>query len=197
MLCDQRLSAPPSQPYQRPSRTFIRVGVLRSTSAAATPRTLLSVQLRSGTWQVPHEKRPLTDRRVSKNRRSPNSIAARRPEARLVGSAAGGVGQGPCARIARISASVKCTSSAARPASGANATKSRATALVRIVRGYHSPVTIKSDKWIRRMAAEKAMIEPFEPAQVKAVDGKRIVSYGNSSYGYDIRCSTEFKIFTN
>jgi len=58
-------------------------------------------------------------------------------------------------------------------------------------------VTIKSDKWIRRMAAEHRMIEPFEPGQVKEVDGKRIVSYGTSSYGYDIRCSNEFKIFTN
>ncbi|HLX81340.1 MAG TPA: dCTP deaminase [Burkholderiales bacterium] len=58
-------------------------------------------------------------------------------------------------------------------------------------------MTIKSDKWIRRMAAEHRMIEPFEPGQVKEVDGKRIVSYGTSSYGYDIRCSNEFKIFTN
>jgi len=57
-------------------------------------------------------------------------------------------------------------------------------------------VTIKSDKWIRRMAAQ-GMIEPFEPAQVKASEGRKIVSYGTSSYGYDIRCSTEFKIFTN
>ena len=58
MLCDHRLSAAPSQPYQRPSRTFIRVGVLRSTSAAAMPRAWLSVQLRSGTWQVPQENLP-------------------------------------------------------------------------------------------------------------------------------------------
>jgi len=57
-------------------------------------------------------------------------------------------------------------------------------------------VTIKSDKWIRRMAAQ-GMIEPFEPGQVKESDGRRIVSYGTSSYGYDIRCSEEFKIFTN
>ena len=41
------------------------------------------------------------------------------------------------------------------------------------------------------------MIEPFEPGQVKYVDGKRIVSYGTSSYGYDVRCAREFKIFTN
>ena len=57
-------------------------------------------------------------------------------------------------------------------------------------------MTIKSDKWIRRMAA-KGMIEPFEAGQVKEVGGRRIVSYGTSSYGYDIRCSTEFRIFTN
>ena len=58
-------------------------------------------------------------------------------------------------------------------------------------------MTIKSDKWIRRMAAETRMIEPFEPGQVKDINGKRIVSYGTSSYGYDIRCSNEFKVFTN
>ena len=57
-------------------------------------------------------------------------------------------------------------------------------------------MTIKSDKWIRRMAAQ-GMIDPFEPGQVKEVNGKRIVSYGTSSYGYDIRCSGEFKVFTN
>tara|TARA_B100001971_G_C18155811_1_gene518475 strand:+ start:123 stop:686 length:564 start_codon:yes stop_codon:yes gene_type:complete len=57
-------------------------------------------------------------------------------------------------------------------------------------------VSIKSDNWIRRMALT-GMIEPFEPEQVSSVDGKRVVSYGTSSYGYDIRCSNEFKIFTN
>ena len=56
---------------------------------------------------------------------------------------------------------------------------------------------IKSDKWIRRTALATRMIEPFEPGQVREVDGKKIVSYGTSSYGYDIRCSREFKIFTN
>ena len=55
---------------------------------------------------------------------------------------------------------------------------------------------IKSDKWIRRMVAATKMIEPFEPGQVREVDGRKIVSYGTSSYGYDIRCSREFKIFT-
>jgi dCTP deaminase len=58
-------------------------------------------------------------------------------------------------------------------------------------------MSIKSDKWIRRMASEHGMIDPFEPGQVKEVDGRRIVSYGTSSYGYDIRCSSEFKLFTN
>jgi len=56
---------------------------------------------------------------------------------------------------------------------------------------------IKSDRWIRRMAAEHRLIEPFEAGQVKEVSGRKVVSYGTSSYGYDIRCSNEFKIFTN
>ena len=47
------------------------------------------------------------------------------------------------------------------------------------------------------MAGEYRMIEPFEPNQVSVVNGARVVSYGTSSYGYDIRCSSEFKIFTN
>jgi dCTP deaminase len=51
---------------------------------------------------------------------------------------------------------------------------------------------IKSDKWIRRMASATGMIEPFEAGQVREVDGRSIVSYGTSSYGYDIRCSREF-----
>ena len=46
-------------------------------------------------------------------------------------------------------------------------------------------MSIKSDRWIRRMAAEHRMIEPFEPAQVKELAGRRVVSYGTSSYGYD------------
>jgi dCTP deaminase len=58
-------------------------------------------------------------------------------------------------------------------------------------------MSIKADKWIRRMALERGMIEPFEPGQVRAVEGRRIVSYGTSSYGYDVRCSDEFKVFTN
>ncbi len=52
---------------------------------------------------------------------------------------------------------------------------------------------IKSDNWIRRMALEQAMIEPFVENQVR----QGVVSYGLSSYGYDIRVADEFKIFTN
>jgi dCTP deaminase len=58
-------------------------------------------------------------------------------------------------------------------------------------------MSIKSDKWIRRMAREHGMIEPFEAGQVKHNGSERVVSFGTSSYGYDIRCSEEFKIFTN
>jgi len=52
---------------------------------------------------------------------------------------------------------------------------------------------IKNDRWIREMAIEHKMIEPFEEKQVR--EGK--VSYGVSSYGYDMRVADEFKIFTN
>ncbi len=54
-------------------------------------------------------------------------------------------------------------------------------------------MTIKSDLWIRRMALERGMIEPFEEKQVR----QGVISYGISSYGYDIRVADEFKIFTN
>ena len=59
-------------------------------------------------------------------------------------------------------------------------------------------MSIKSDHWIRRMAEQQRMIEPFEPGQVKQnASGGRLISYGTSSYGYDVRCAAEFKIFTN
>jgi dCTP deaminase len=54
-------------------------------------------------------------------------------------------------------------------------------------------MAIKSDRWIRQMALEHAMIEPFEDRQVR----QGVVSYGLSSYGYDIRVADEFKVFTN
>ena len=58
-------------------------------------------------------------------------------------------------------------------------------------------MSIKADRWIRRMAAEHRMIDPFSPEQVRVADGHKIISYGTSSYGYDVRCADEFKIFTN
>ena len=54
-------------------------------------------------------------------------------------------------------------------------------------------MSIKSDRWIRRMCLEHKMIEPFEEKQVR----QGVVSYGVSSYGYDVRIADEFKIFTN
>ncbi len=58
-------------------------------------------------------------------------------------------------------------------------------------------MSIKADHWIRQMAQDHGMIEPFEPGQVRHAGDQRIVSYGTSSYGYDVRCAGEFKIFTN
>src|SRR4051812_21719980 len=58
-------------------------------------------------------------------------------------------------------------------------------------------MTIKSDKWIRRMAEQHGLIEPFEPGQIREAGGRKVISYGTSSYGYDIRCAPEFKVFTN
>jgi dCTP deaminase len=54
-------------------------------------------------------------------------------------------------------------------------------------------MAVKSDRWIRRMALEQRMIEPFSEKQVR--DG--VISFGLSSYGYDVRIADEFKIFTN
>ena len=54
-------------------------------------------------------------------------------------------------------------------------------------------MSIKSDKWIRRMALEHRMIEPFADRQVR----EGVISYGVSSYGYDVRIADRFKIFTN
>jgi dCTP deaminase len=54
-------------------------------------------------------------------------------------------------------------------------------------------MTIQSDRWIRAMAESHRMIEPFAPSQVRT----GTISYGVSSYGYDIRVAPEFKVFTN
>ena len=54
-------------------------------------------------------------------------------------------------------------------------------------------MTVMSDRWIRRMATDHAMIEPFVESQKR----EGVISYGLSSYGYDARVSDEFKVFTN
>jgi dCTP deaminase len=53
--------------------------------------------------------------------------------------------------------------------------------------------SIKADRWIKKMAVEHGMIDPFEDRQVR----QGVISYGLSSYGYDIRVANEFKVFTN
>ena len=61
-------------------------------------------------------------------------------------------------------------------------------------------MSIRSDKWIRTMAKEHNMIEPFVERQMRKdlqQENHKIISYGVSSYGYDVRCANEFKIFTN
>lgn len=57
---------------------------------------------------------------------------------------------------------------------------------------------LKSDKWIKRMCKGRTpMIEPFESDQIRRPGAERVVSYGLSSYGYDVRCGDEFAVFTN
>src|SRR3990167_3442733 len=58
-------------------------------------------------------------------------------------------------------------------------------------------MTIKSDGWIKHMALQHTMITPFVEQQVCENYNGRIISYGLSSYGYDVRCADEFKLFTN
>jgi dCTP deaminase len=59
-------------------------------------------------------------------------------------------------------------------------------------------MSIKSDKWIKKMSLNENMIEPFSENQVRLDEkGNKLISYGVSSFGYDVRCSNEFKVFTN
>ena len=59
-------------------------------------------------------------------------------------------------------------------------------------------MSIKSDKWIKKMSLEHEMIKPFSEGQIRLDDnGNKLISYCVSSYGYDVRCSNEFKVFTN
>jgi dCTP deaminase len=56
---------------------------------------------------------------------------------------------------------------------------------------------LMSDRWIRKMALEHGMIEPFADRQIRHTEGNKIVSFGLSSYGYDLHVADEFKVFTN
>ena len=59
-------------------------------------------------------------------------------------------------------------------------------------------MSIKPDAWIKRMALNEGMIEPFSENQIRIDDqGQKLISYGVSSFGYDVRCANEFKVFTN
>lgn len=58
-------------------------------------------------------------------------------------------------------------------------------------------MSIKSDQWIRQQAIKNGMIHPFCPDQVRQNEQGRVISYGTSSYGYDVRCAEDFNIFTN
>ncbi len=58
-------------------------------------------------------------------------------------------------------------------------------------------MTLKSDRWIRKMATQQRMIEPFVDTQVRRVGDQKVISYGLSSYGYDVRVGSHFKVFTN
>ena len=58
-------------------------------------------------------------------------------------------------------------------------------------------MSIKSDNWIIEQAEKNQLIKPFEKEQIREVNNKKVISYGVSSYGYDVRCANEFKIFTN
>ena len=58
-------------------------------------------------------------------------------------------------------------------------------------------MSVCSDRWIRQMSLDHGMIEPFTERQVRSSDERRLISYGLSSYGYDLRVADEFKVFTN
>lgn len=58
-------------------------------------------------------------------------------------------------------------------------------------------MSLQSDRWIRKMALKHKMIEPFVDGQVRHQEGEKVISFGLSSYGYDLRVAREFKVFTN
>jgi dCTP deaminase len=58
-------------------------------------------------------------------------------------------------------------------------------------------MTLQSDRWIREQVKKHKMIDPFVDAQVRYEKGEKVISFGLSSYGYDLRVANEFKVFTN
>ncbi|MEC7030250.1 MAG: dCTP deaminase [Pseudomonadota bacterium] len=59
-------------------------------------------------------------------------------------------------------------------------------------------MAVRADSWIRKQSQEHGMIEPFAPKLVREeANGEKVISYGVSSYGYDVRCADEFRVFTN
>ena len=58
-------------------------------------------------------------------------------------------------------------------------------------------MSIRPDQWIARMAREQCLIDPFVDQQVRSVEGRPVISYGLSSFGYDIRLGRQFRVFTN
>jgi len=69
--------------------------------------------------------------------------------------------------------------------------------MIKLLFNLEQTVSIKSDKWIRRMVDKDNIINPFVPNQIKKHQDYNVISYGTSSYGYDVRCADEFKVFTN
>jgi dCTP deaminase len=65
------------------------------------------------------------------------------------------------------------------------------------MRARGAPMSLQSDRWIRKKALEEGMIDPFVDQQIRFVNGRKVISFGLSSYGYDLRVSDEFKVFTN
>ena len=59
-------------------------------------------------------------------------------------------------------------------------------------------MAVKSDRWIRRMSETEGLIQPFDAELVREVDGRRIISAGASSYGYDMRLADDgFRVFSH
>src|SRR5205823_3387631 len=129
----------------------------------------------------------------------PVAAGIRRTVSRAVGGA-GGPGRVAVARRGRCRAWTIDGAAARLDACGRSrdppAAASRAGSRARPARSIRETggmMSIKPDHWIRKMCLEHRMIEPFEEKQVRA----GVISYGVSSYGYDIRIADEFKIFTN